>query len=66
MDVVIQANVSRKKSGGSKKLGRNKKKCARYRLEGRREKNKIIKKARNAKRIARLHQLRIKREEKAA
>ena len=29
-----------RKSGGSRKIGRNIKKCARYRLENRREKNK--------------------------
>lgn len=37
-----------RKGGGSKKIGRNKIKCARYRGEGRREKNK----ARNLKKEA--------------
>ena len=31
------------KSGGSRKIGRNKDKCAKYRLNQRREKNKISK-----------------------
>ncbi len=36
----IKVKVSKHKSGGSKKIGRNEKKCKKYRLEGRREKNK--------------------------
>lgn len=32
-----------KKAGGTKKIGRNKDKCAKYRSEQRREKNKIRK-----------------------
>jgi len=39
-----------RKGGGSKKIGRNKTKCTRYRAEGRREKNKVKKQAKNAKR----------------
>ena len=35
--------VRRKSSGGARKHGRNKLTCARYRLEHRREKNKIRK-----------------------
>ncbi len=38
LKVVKLKNVGRK-HGGSRKIGRNKAKCARYRLEGRREKN---------------------------
>lgn len=45
---------SRKKSGGDKKHGRNKVKCARYRSEGRREKNKARRIAKEMKRQARL------------
>ncbi len=45
---------SRKKSGGSKKHGRSLVKCARYRAEGRREKNKARRKAKYGKRMARL------------
>ena len=39
-------SISQKKSGGAKKFGRNEKKCAQYKAEKRREKNKL-------KRIAR-------------
>jgi len=40
----------RQKGGGSKKIGRNKNKCALYRAKGTREKNK----ARNIKRDAKM------------
>ena len=35
--------------GGTRKYGRNKVSCQRYKLEGRREKNKLIKIARHVK-----------------
>jgi len=35
--------ANQKSGGGSKKYGRNKDKCARYRLQGRRYKNKVRK-----------------------
>lgn len=44
----------RRKRGGDKKHGRNLKKCARYRAEGRREKNKARRKAKYEKKMARL------------
>jgi len=50
---VLATGVSKKggrKGGGAKKIGRNKTKCAKYRGEGRREKNKAKKQAKNAKR----------------
>ena len=34
--------IQRAKSGGARKIGRNGVRCAQYQLEGRREKNKII------------------------
>ncbi len=40
--------------GGSKKIGRNKLKCQRYRLENRREKNKARRVAKEARRQERL------------
>ena len=43
-----------RKSGGSKKHGRNKVKCTRYRAEGRLEKNKA-KKARKQKKVEAKH-----------
>lgn len=45
------SNISRKKSGGSKKIGRSARKPAhkRYNTEGRREKNKARKAAKIAK-----------------
>ena len=50
--VVVLTTQKRRKEGGggSKKYGRNKVKCARYRAEGRREKNK----ARKQKRILKI------------
>ena len=42
MDIKIK-NVSRKKSGGAKKIGRSLKKCAVYKALGIREKNKLRK-----------------------
>ena len=40
--------------GSSRKIGRNKKKCERYRAEGRREKNRASKAKRNKRRRYRL------------
>ncbi len=38
---VVKVKISSRKGGrGTRKIGRNKVKCARYRSEGRREKNK--------------------------
>ena len=45
---------SRRKSGGDKKHGRNLRKCARYRAENRREKNKARRKAKYERKMARL------------
>ena len=54
-EVLIHAGKGKgRKSGGSKKHGRNKVKCARYRAEGRLEKNKA-KKARKQKKIEAKH-----------
>ena len=58
-DVIAPTSTKQNQKG--RKLGRNKKKCARYRLEGRREKNKARKKVRNYKREARLQRLREKK-----
>jgi len=41
-----------KSSGGTKKIGRNAKKCQKYRLTGRREKNRERRAARYGKRLA--------------
>ena len=49
--------ISSKKSGGSKKLGRNKKTALRYSNEGRKEKNKALRLARAKKREAKLNAL---------
>lgn len=38
--VVKKANKKSRSGGGARKIGRDKVKCARYRTEGRREKNK--------------------------
>jgi len=43
---------TRKKSGGDKKHGRNLAKCALYRREGRREKNKERKQRKHLKRLS--------------
>lgn len=40
-----------RKSGGARKIGRNKDKCNHYRLEGRREKNKKRKQEKHRKRM---------------
>jgi hypothetical protein len=40
MENVTIGRRTKKQSGGSKKIGRNKIKCNAYRAEGRREKNK--------------------------
>jgi hypothetical protein len=52
----------RKKSGGSKKHGRNLVKCAKYRAEGRREKNKARRIAKEARRQERLRLRRLQKE----
>ncbi len=57
----IKVKATRRQSGGSKKIGRNIKKCARYRAEGRREKNQALRHARNRKRAGKLEKLRPKR-----
>ena len=41
-----------RKGGGSKKIGRNMAKCAKYKAQDRRGKNKLRKMAKNAKREA--------------
>ena len=53
------------KGGGAKKYGRNEKKCARYRAEGRCEKNRIKRNLRNKKRSERLLKLKKKRAKSA-
>ena len=62
----IKIKTSKKKSGGSKKLGRNTKVCERYRAEGRREKNRARKLLKRIKREAKLQVLRDKRLKKTA
>ncbi len=65
MDIQIKG-VSKKKSGGAKKLGRNAKKCTAYRQAGTREKNKARRLLKAFKREARLQRLREKRARKVA
>lgn len=48
---------------GGKKIGRNKSKCERYRLEGRRGKNKELKRNRYAQKMEKATQRRLKREQ---
>ena len=50
---VPKPKQSRKKSGGAKKIGRSLKKCAKYRAEGTREKNKARRLAKEERRQAR-------------
>ena len=52
MDITNAPNVGKKRNRkkGSRKAGRNKVKCARYRLEERREKNKARRIAKDLKR----------------
>jgi len=45
--------MAKKAGGSSRKLGRNKVKCQRYRAEGRRERNKASKAIRREKRLNR-------------
>ena len=50
------AKIKGRKSGGARKYGRNLEKCARYRLEGRREHNKrrkALKEQKKAEKLAR-------------
>lgn len=56
----------KKKSGGAKKIGRNLKKCAKYRAEGRREKNKARRIAKEARRQEKLRLRKIVKEKKAS
>lgn len=58
-----QTQIQRK-SGGSRKIGRNGKKCAKYRLEGRREKNKRRRMEKLKKKYARNKARKIKQERK--
>jgi len=51
---VPKPKRSKKKSGGAKKIGRSLKKCAKYRAEGTREKNKARRIAKEARRQKRL------------
>jgi len=59
---VPRAPRSRRKSGGDKKHGRNKVKCALYRAEGRREKNKERRIAKEARRQEKLRLRRLQKE----
>jgi len=60
--VVLVSKKRRKEGGrGAKKYGRNKVKCAKYRAEGRREKNK----ARIAKKIAKIVAKKLARKNRA-
>ena len=61
MDTVNNATPTEKPSGENKKTGHRKKKYARYFQEGRRAKNKALRKARNTKREIKLATLREKR-----
>ena len=60
--VFVPRPRNRRKSGGDKKHGRNKVKCARYRAEGRREKNKARRIAKEARRQERLRLRRLQKE----
>jgi len=54
-EVLATGSSSKKggrKGGGSKKIGRNMAKCAKYKAQDRRGKNKLRKQAKNAKREA--------------
>ena len=51
---VPKPKKSKKKSGGAKKIGRSLKKCAVYRAEGKKEKNKARRIAKEARRQERL------------
>jgi hypothetical protein len=59
---VPKPRQRKRKSGGSKKHGRNKEKCARYRAEGRREKNKARRIAKEARRQERFRLRRLQKE----
>jgi len=62
MDVKsVLKNVSRKKSGGAKKIGRSLKKCAVYKSLGTREKNKARKAHREVVKAAKLARKRERR-----
>ena len=48
-EILLKARKSGRKGSGSKKHGRNKVKCAKYRAEGRREKNRTKKMKKQAR-----------------
>ena len=60
MDIIIK-KVSRKKSGGAKKIGRNIAKCKVYRTLGIREKNKARKAHKEKVKAAKLARKRARR-----
>ena len=63
MDIVIKpVKRTGRKHGGSRKIGRDKKKCERYRASGAREKNKARRIAKEKKRQERF---RARREQKS-
>jgi len=64
--IIVKTPKRTSGGGGQRKYGRNTKKCAKYSLEGRREKNKSRKKVKQNKRMAKLELLRKKREQKVA
>jgi hypothetical protein len=59
---VPKPTQKKRKSGGNKKHGRNKVKCALYRAEGKREKNKERRIAKEARRQERLRLRRLQKE----
>ena len=48
-EILLKPKKGGRKGSGSKKHGRNKVKCAKYRAEGRREKNKVRKMKKQAR-----------------
>ncbi len=58
--------ANKKQSGGNKKAGRNKEKCAVYALSGRREANKARKADIRARKLAKARENRERREAEAA
>lgn len=50
--LVIKKKRRKEGGGGTRKYGRNKTKCARYRAEGRRDRNKARKQKKHLKMVA--------------
>lgn len=58
MDVVVKVAKKSHRGNKNRKYGRNKVKCARYRAEGRREKNKARKARKRERRLLKAKQKR--------